>query len=314
MHHHRGYLLITYVTGDLFESPAQTIVNTVNTIGVMGKGLALRFKRTFPDMFEEYSDRCERGELDIGTLFLWRTSNKVVLNFPTKTTWRKPSQVDYIRRGLETFRANYSNIGIHSIAFPPLGCGNGELDFEKTVRPIMEEHLSDLPIPVFIYAPHPRKAVAEHRAPEDTERWLRSMPRDLPFEEVREDLARKFATRTTVPSLTGRAEFDIEYRPSKEGDDEVRVWTPGRTFSLPMNAFMSIWDELRTRPLVTAATSPTDREKDVRFVMATLAVLPYVRVLSVESSYDAFQRNPSYALHLVPPAESDGEQFKIKLS
>ena len=95
------------MTGDLFESPAQTIVNTVNTIGVMGKGLALRYKRTFPDMFEEYSDRCERGELDIGTLFLWRTSNKVVLNFPTKTTWRKPSQVDYIRRGLETFRANY---------------------------------------------------------------------------------------------------------------------------------------------------------------------------------------------------------------
>ena len=80
--------MLSYVSGDLFQSPAQTLVSTVNTVGVMGKGVALGFKRIYPEMFDVYQRLCETGELQIGRLFLYRTPNKFILNFPTKTTWR----------------------------------------------------------------------------------------------------------------------------------------------------------------------------------------------------------------------------------
>src|SRR5688572_9683963 len=85
------YPMISYISGNLFESPAQTLVNTVNTVGVMGKGIALQFRELYPRMFEEYQRLCESGQFKIGSLFLWRTSNKLILNFPTKSSWRRPS-------------------------------------------------------------------------------------------------------------------------------------------------------------------------------------------------------------------------------
>ena len=97
----------TYVRGNIFESPAETLVNTVNTVGVMGKGIAYEFKRLYPEMFREYRDLCERGSLQIGALYLYRTDHKSVLNFPTKKHWRSPSQPEYIEEGLKTFVRTY---------------------------------------------------------------------------------------------------------------------------------------------------------------------------------------------------------------
>jgi len=134
--------MLTYVTGDLFESPAQTLVNTVNTVGVMGKGIALRFKQIYPEMFAKYQELCESGQFTIGQLYLWRTPNKWVLNFPTKEHWRRPSKLQYIEAGLEKFVEGYQDAGISSIAFPPLGCGNGELDFDE-VRPLASLIVAD---------------------------------------------------------------------------------------------------------------------------------------------------------------------------
>src|SRR5690242_12137457 len=114
-------------------------------------------------MFQAYQELCERGELRMGSLLLWPTPNKWVLNFPMRQLWRRRSQVDYIRRGLEQFRAMYRSAGINSIAFPPLGCGNGELEFAGQVQPVMEEYLQDLPIDVFIYPPRVDDTAPEHR-------------------------------------------------------------------------------------------------------------------------------------------------------
>ena len=125
--------MIVYVSGNIFESPAQVIVNTVNTVGVMGKGIAKEFKRIYPDMFDKYRELCENQELNIGQLWLYKTSNKLILNFPTKKHWRSPSRTEYIEEGLKKFQEIYTKWGIHSIAFPPLGCGNGELNFERHV-------------------------------------------------------------------------------------------------------------------------------------------------------------------------------------
>lgn len=142
--------MIHYVSGNIFDSPAQTLVNPVNTVGVMGKGLALEFKKRYPKMFEEYKKQCRDGWLYVGSFMLWRAKDHFVLNFPTKKHWKDPSSLIYVEAGLLSFVNEYESYGVSSIAFPKLGCGNGGLDW-KAVKPVMERYLQELPIDVYIY-------------------------------------------------------------------------------------------------------------------------------------------------------------------
>lgn len=144
--------MIKYVDTDLFTSPAQVLVNTVNTVGVMGKGIARDFKNRYPKMFKDYRGLCERGEFAIGEPCLYKTPHhKWILNFPTKRHWRNKSKVEYIEAGLQKFASTYESEGIESISFPMLGCGNGQLDWEKEVKPLMEKYLENLPIDIYIH-------------------------------------------------------------------------------------------------------------------------------------------------------------------
>lgn len=139
--------------GNLFESEATTLVNTVNCVGVMGKGIALEFKKRFPNMYDEYTALCAGGLVRPGVPYLHRDLyGASVLNFPTKDHWRSPSRLSYIVSGLDWFRAHYREFDITSIAFPPLGCGNGGLTWD-VVGPIMYAQLHDLPIHIEVYAP-----------------------------------------------------------------------------------------------------------------------------------------------------------------
>lgn len=142
--------MITYRRTSLLESPAQTLVNTVNCVGVMGKGLAKAFKSREPEMFVRYADICADGMLTPGKLWLWRGAKSWTLNFPTKVHWRNPSRIEWIEEGLQKFRSVYRDQGIREISFPRLGCGNGGLDWAD-VRPLMEHYLQGLDIPVFIH-------------------------------------------------------------------------------------------------------------------------------------------------------------------
>ena len=141
--------MISYIEGNLFDSPAQVIVNTVNTVGVMGKGIALEFKKRYPQMFEKYKRACENHSLTIGKLMLISEYDHLILLFPTKEHWKYPSKLSYIEKGLKKFCDSYVQQGITSIAFPKLGCGNGELNWDE-VRPLMEKYLSNLPIDIYI--------------------------------------------------------------------------------------------------------------------------------------------------------------------
>ncbi len=143
--------MITYLETSLLDSPALALINTVNTVGVMGKGIALSFKKLYPAMFAEYQRLCGQKKLDIGKLFVYTTPNKIVVNFPTKTHWRLPSRPEYIEAGLCAFVAHYSDYGISSASFPQLGCGNGKLDWPTQVQPLMERYLHLLPIPIYIH-------------------------------------------------------------------------------------------------------------------------------------------------------------------
>jgi O-acetyl-ADP-ribose deacetylase (regulator of RNase III) len=143
---------INLYTGNLFNSKAQTLVNTVNCVGVMGKGIALEFKKRYPQMFAEYQIKCREKEIEIGRSWLWKNNNKLpwLLSFPTKVHWRYPSEVTYIEKGLSEFVASYQQWGITSIAFPVLGANNGGLN-KEIIKPLMVRYLSKCNIPVEIW-------------------------------------------------------------------------------------------------------------------------------------------------------------------
>ena len=126
---------------NIFDSQCQTIVNTINCVGVMGKGLALEMKKRYPDMFEKYKDFCDKGLIDIGKLWVYKHSDdKWILNFPTKKDWRNKSEYDFIDKGMKKFVETYKEKGIKTIAFPMLGCSNGGLD-KSIVLQIMTKYL-----------------------------------------------------------------------------------------------------------------------------------------------------------------------------
>jgi len=140
--------------GDIFKSKAQTLVNTVNCVGVMGKGLALEFRKRFPDMYKDYSELCKRGEVRLGKPYLYkRVIPPWILLFPTKEDWRSVSKLSNIEEGLKYLEKHYKEWGITSLAVPPLGCGLGELNWD-IVGPTLYRYLSRLEIPVELYAPH----------------------------------------------------------------------------------------------------------------------------------------------------------------
>lgn len=145
--------MITVRIGDIFESSAQTLVNTVNCVGIMGKGIALEFKKRFPEMFDEYAQLCKLGKVKLGQPYLYkRLTPPWVLNFPTKDHWRSVSRLEDIVAGLRYLQQHYREWGITSLAVPPLGCGQGQLEW-RVVGPTLYRHLKQLDIPVDMFAP-----------------------------------------------------------------------------------------------------------------------------------------------------------------
>ena len=139
--------------GDILESHSQTIINTVNCVGIMGKGIALCFKQRYPEMFNDYKRRCERREVKLGEPYLYKVNAyRWILNFPTKWHWRNPSRLSDIETGLRFLSERAHGWGIQSLAIPPLGCGNGGLNWNE-VLPLIKNHLTPLGIPVEIYEP-----------------------------------------------------------------------------------------------------------------------------------------------------------------
>lgn len=153
--------MLRYTDTTVFNVGAQTIVNAVNCVGVMGAGLALEFQLRFPDMEKDYVQRCNQKKVAVGRPYLYKDySNPLILNFPTKTHWKYPSKIEWIEQGLEYFSANYQRGGITSIAFPKLGCSNGGLEWE-IVSPLMEKYLQNLDIDVFICKDTEKEASGE---------------------------------------------------------------------------------------------------------------------------------------------------------
>ena len=145
--------MVTFVKGDIFKSPAQVLTNTVNCVGVMGKGVALEFKSRYPKMFGDYKAKCDQGKVKPGQPYLWEDDSVQILNFPTKRNWRDNSLLQDIEDGLKHLASSYEKMGIQSIAMPALGCGLGGLKWSE-VQPLIVKHLGAIPdLDVYVYEP-----------------------------------------------------------------------------------------------------------------------------------------------------------------
>jgi O-acetyl-ADP-ribose deacetylase (regulator of RNase III) len=134
--------------GNLLEEDAEALVNAINCVGVMGKGIALQFKQAFPENFQQYKQACDAKEVQPGRMFTVPTGKlfnpKYIINFPTKRHWREKSKIEDIQTGLNALVAEVQRLGITSIAIPALGCGNGGLDWIE-VKPLIESAFVELP-------------------------------------------------------------------------------------------------------------------------------------------------------------------------
>lgn len=148
--------MIVYKKGNLLEDTSEALVNTVNTVGVMGKGIALQFKQAFPEVFREYEKACKKNRVKTGEMHVVDmnalVSPKYVINFPTKQHWKEKSKMSYIVEGLKDLVRIVRELNIQSIAIPPLGCGNGGLEWSE-VKPLIEKAFKDLPVNVHVYEP-----------------------------------------------------------------------------------------------------------------------------------------------------------------
>ena len=142
------------IEGNIFNSKCQTIVNTINCVGVMGAGIALEFRLRYPEMYQRYVEFCQQQLIEVGKLWIYKTDDKWILNFPTKKHWKYPSKIEYLELGLKKFLDTYKDREITSIAFPLLGASNGKIDSDTSLK-IMENFLSKctIPIEIYIYSP-----------------------------------------------------------------------------------------------------------------------------------------------------------------
>jgi O-acetyl-ADP-ribose deacetylase (regulator of RNase III) len=260
--------LITYLETSIFNSPAQTLVNTVNVEGVMGKGIAKGFKARYPKMFLEYKRVCDHHELSIGDLHLWRGERRWVLNFPTKTTWRQPSRLEYIEAGLRKFVDVYARLGITSISFPLLGCGNGNLDW-RDVKPIMETYLRRVNVVVYVHevqvaADFVPEHLEKHRAPDDFSSFWRDIV------GVVQKHKGAFYTSTDGPYVVDGLTSDY-----------ISINKSGSRRRIDREIIEESWLSLRDRCL-TMHSFPDDNSRKLKsYVFPIIAELPYVQRVPV---------------------------------
>lgn len=298
--------MLTYIIGDLFQSPAQVLVNTVNTVGVMGKGIAKKFKTIYPEMFEEYRQLCEAKKLTIGKVWLYKTPNKWILNFPTKTTWRKPSEVEYIEAGLKAFVNGYAERGITSIAFPALGCGNGELDFATTVRPLMERYLRKLPIDIFIYMYRQVNQLPEHKNIKSISKWLRSEAESMSFHEVWLDLEKLIGKGLRLTTFYKEKSFSVRILKNEKG---VVVSSDDNEFRVLEEELLMLWNAIRSNGFIFPAVIPPMVASYQDYLLPIFSQLPYCREIIASKNYDTLGETNSRGIQFLPRSTPSSPLF-----
>ena len=267
--------MLIYRRTSILESPAQTLVNTVNCVGVMGKGLAHAFKEREPSMFRAYKRICDERQLEPGKLWLWRGDHGWVLNFPTKVHWRNPSKLEWVEQGLAKFSSAYEMQGITEISFPRLGCGNGGLDWED-VRPMMERYLSVLPIPVYIH-----DYTVDVGLPEHLEAVAQTLEREAPdqsFDGFVRGVRRAVELSKGLFVNLGSNE---EFRVTMQKNNDLTLETSSSTCLLGEDDLRGVWLGLQSG-LVTERQAGWSTRQGGKSLISMLSVLPRVRAVEIQ--------------------------------
>lgn len=276
--------MITYVSGDIFESPAQVLVNPVNTVGVMGKGLAYDFKKIYPAMFKQYQQLCERHQFTVGQLWLYKSPQKWILNFPTKKHWRENSKPEYIEAGLKKFVETYADKGILSISFPLLGCGYGELDWKSQIHPLMERYLGSLPISTYIHR-HPKNDLIPESHKPNIGRQRH--PETLPFDEFWNDLISIVNSKTIFETLDTKTRFEVQLNEKQDGICFTIQGEKPVFIAKEDNGWLDFWLYIQQTKYCLAENFPMGLEGHATYLISFLSELGYIRPVRLsQHDYD----------------------------
>ena len=270
--------MIKYIKGNLLSAHTEALVNTVNTVGVMGKGIALSFKKKYPEMFTIYRKACDKHQLVIGKLMLWYGPDHWILNFPTKEHWRNPSKMEYIEKGLMAFQRKYADYNITSIAFPKLGCGNGELDWEQ-VKPLMEKYLKELPIDIYIYLSPGTDPVPEHKVPEAMDAWLKEHAKDMSFTGVKDELV---INSSIVPIHFLYKDIPWDACWDNKSDSLIFNNPFGKEIIVEEKTLQLLWDNIQSAEIFKVADD--EAANLVYFLLASMGYLTSVEIQDEETN------------------------------
>jgi len=269
----------------------------------MGKGIALTFKKHYPIMYKEYQRLCQTGKFNIGMLYIYRTPNKLIVNFPTKRHWRNPSKVEYITAGLEKFVNRYHDYGISSVSFPQLGCGHGELNWERQVQPIMEQYLKNLPIPVYIHLFRKSNDFVPERLDDDYAAKVGLERQRISSEQLWSDLMKlangqiekSYQLSLFNPTFHMTNEFILINSTSKEAV-QIPVYR---------EEVEDLWNILRVRGTLQENDIPEQiRQKgNGEWLMEILKQLPYIREVRLKAS-----RNKQFIKGLIYDPDPEAKQ------
>jgi O-acetyl-ADP-ribose deacetylase (regulator of RNase III) len=273
--------MLIYHRTSLLDSNAQTVVNTVNCVGVMGKGIAAAFKARYPSMFDTYRQLCSQGAIQPGKLWLWRGPEQWVLNFPTKKHWRNSSRLEWIEAGLAKFIGQYQRRGITEISFPRLGCGNGNLDWAD-VRPIMEKYLATLPINIYIHDFEHDIGIPEHL--EAAAQTLESSTTfDGSFSAFLRDL------RIAI-SAVGNDLVDLDtgepFKASMLGDN-LTIETAQQVSQLDDEDLRGVWVTL-ARGMLTQDQVGWSSGSNATHLLSLVSLLPCTKAIQIQRQKSAF--------------------------
>lgn len=268
--------MITYRRTSILESTAQTLVNTVNCVGVMGKGIAKAFKERDPAMYKAYKKICDRNLLEPGKLWLWQGLDGWVLNFPTKIHWRNPSRLEWIEAGLIKFIAEYASRGITEVSFPRLGCGNGGLEW-AAVKPLMESYLRDLNIQVYIHDYMVDIGLPEHLE-QISERLKGDAPHALSFDGF-------LAAMRRIAEIGGEDLVDLRtkqpFQACMDMEGNLFIKSAGIDICVEQDELRGIWLSL-VRGLVTREMAGWSMAEGGSPILSMLSLLPMARPIQIE--------------------------------
>ncbi len=296
--------MIVYVVGEHYQSPAQVLVNPVNTVGVMGSGISFDFKRFFPDMFSQYQDLCQQDRFEIGQLLLYKTAHKWILNFPEKRHYRANVRTEHIADGLKKFVATHSEYGITSASFPALGQDDENLDWERDIRPMMEAYLNPLPIIVYVHLDEANNSYApQKRNVRSVRIWLNEQTQHVNFDKFWRDIQRLIQNKPTIRPFDKQIErFHVGVAKGKNQRGRnlvLRVNESPKPIFLSQSLLMDLWNYVTRTGYVLPQNLPSGLNEYARYIIPLLSQLDYVDATQLWT----VGSERRIGLHYIPPAD-----------